>query len=162
MQKLLVLLTLMTFVLFSCGGDDENDCTTTPATGSIDGSVFTAGSGLAEDEDDGTVFIRIYDTAETLGDDICDNFFGQTLTVIGTLPSATVGRTELFLDLSTFDGFTLTMINSLGDSPLNIVAVDGFIEVTSVTDDLIEGFMDINDGVGEDEVCGTFSLTRCP
>lgn len=163
MKNILFGLSVFTLIFFaSCGSNDDmqgSTCETTLAAGTIDGIEYVFGTGSAELENDGTVSIRMNNQLDDITDPCASN--GETVEIFGTLPSSEVGRVELFLDLVSFEGQTLTMFNRDGFS--NIIAPEGFIEFTSVTESTIEGFMNINDGISPsvDNICGTFTLTIC-
>lgn len=158
-----LLLTSTLFVFSSCGDDEENndatECSNAVASGSIDGKSFNFQAGTASDVSDGVSF-RMYSDDVTFTD-VCtfsSNFGDDAVNLFGTLPSATVGRTALFLSPDFTDGYTITLFDA--EDFNNIIATEGFIEVTEVTDTTISGFLKADAG-GGDIVCGTFVLTRC-
>lgn len=153
------------FFSMGCGDDEEMVtemvCTDMPASGMINGSPFSFGQGIAMGKQDEMVRIQLNNAGDFAEeDDPCFNGSGE-LAVFGTLPAAEVGRVELFLDLGAFEGQTLTMFSR--DGFTNITAINGFVEFTSVTESVIEGILDIDDGLPTpvDRVCGSFTLTRC-
>lgn len=157
MTRILISLTCLLFFLASCGGDE--DCSSTPAAGTIDGNAFTFGFGTAVDNDEGGFDIRMYHMSE-IQTDSCMGSSGDFVSILGSLPSQAAGRVELEIDLTNFTGQTLTMFNPDGFN--NIIAIDGYVEVTSVTAESVIGYLDINDGDNKDDsVCGSFTLTRC-
>ncbi len=157
-NKFLFFLALTLMTLASCGGDDNDGCDNQVMQGGIDGQAFTLGDGRAV-VDDNTIKLDFYGAGETFPDDICSGVSSQNVRIFGTLQSAEVGRTELNLDFSSPEtSQTLTLFNP--DGSLNIIASDGFIEITAITETEVIGFLKA-DGGGEDVVCGTFTLTNC-
>ena len=159
--RFLITAVLLSSVLLlpSCGDDDTSDCSTAIATGTIDSKTFNFQAGRAVDVSDGVDF-RLYSDDVTVTD-VCSfssSFGDDAVSIFGTLPSATVGRTELFLLPDLSDGYTITLFDA--EEFNNIIAVEGFIEVTEVTDTTISGYLNADSGSG-DSVCGTFVLMRC-
>lgn len=162
----LTTLTLSLFILASCGDDEKMkedetpSCTEANASGNIDGKPFNFQAGNAFDNSDGSVDIRLY-SDEMVISDICTfnpSFGDNSVNIFGDLPSATIGRIELFLEPDWSDGYTLTLFDE--EDFNNIIATEGFIEITEVTDETISGILDVDAG-GGDSVCGSFTLTRC-
>ena len=157
------ILAVLLIGLFSCdNGNEENDnpeedCSAAVATGTIDNKSFSFGGGKASLTGDGEVSLKFYDTSDVSGE-ICDLGLGETVSIFGTIALTDVGRAELSFGLNSQ---TLTMLDP--EDFTNIIAVGGYVEFTSFTDDRVEGFMDVNDGISpsEDRVCGTFTLERC-
>ena len=161
MKNLLYLFLLIG--LIACGGDDdendnkEEECNTSIATGTIDGKSFSFGGGKASLTGTGEISLKFYDESDMTGD-VCGLSLGDNVSIFGSLPLTDVGRAELFFGATSQ---TLTMLDP--EDFTNIIAVGGFVEFTVFTDERVEGFMDVNDGLGNsvDRVCGTFVLDRC-
>ena len=159
------LLAMSILCLFTACGDDENDevsvdeCTTSEVSGTIDGDTFNFGSGRARLESSGSLDIRLFDSRETFTDPCMAS--DEFVNLFGTLPSAEVGRIDLFLNVTAGEGQTLTFFNP--EDFNNIIATNGFIELTAVNETTIDGILNIDDGLGNpvDFLCGSFTLNIC-
>ena len=156
------LLVFCTICLFTACSDDENEetnCEASPVTGMIDGQTFNFGTGTAiTDSSSGELFITLYDERENSSDPC--NINDEFVNVFGLVPNE-VGRTSLFQNLPEGEFRQLTFFNPNGFG--NRLAIEGFIEITSIGDSTIEGVLDIDDGTlnPEDFLCGTFILDIC-
>jgi len=161
----LTILTASSLLIFtSCGDDDDggdtgtDTCSEALATGSINGKAFEFQAGNAFDVSDGIAF-NMFSTDVTIMD-LCtfrSDFGDDAVSIRGTFPNSTVGRTDLFLSADLSEGFTLNLFDAEGFT--NNFASEGFVEITGITDTTITGFLSAE--AGDDEVCGTFELTRC-
>lgn len=157
----LILFSSSFLLLISCSNDDGPglafDFIDQNLQGTIDGISFTLGEGRAEESISNSeeLSINLYDISEDI-DDPCDfNFFGEHVRVVFTIPNA-VGLYELG-DTDEDLARTVTLLNPSG--PTNIIALDGAVELLTITSSEVTGRIDARSG--SDAVNGNFVVPIC-
>jgi len=155
----ILLMASLVLLLPSCGDDDPDvECNISTATGTINGKAFNFSEGRASDIDN-ELSLTLFSNDVTI-DNVCTfsgNFGDDAVSIFGSIPNVGVGRTELFLSADLSEGVTLTMFDA--EDFTNVIATEGFFEVTEVTETSIIGYLNIS-GSG-DNICGTFVLEKC-
>lgn len=153
MKRLSVLSLILMLAFVSCSKEAEV-VNTQNLTGMIDGIEFDAKSGTVVELFDDRLSFEIYN--ENVGGlDPC-GLLTQDIHIYFTCEKST-DRQELFLDFTTFEGFTVTLSNPEGDKK---IATQGFIELKSIEDDLVELTMDVQ--FDDDNFAkGEFAATVC-
>ncbi|WP_370086139.1 hypothetical protein [Ekhidna sp.] len=150
-------------LLSSCGGDDAG-----PAynfidqnlQGTIDGQNFVYGEGIVEASsfNEGKFSLDLYDEQEEITD-ICDFFgFGDHVSIFFEIPDE-IGLYELFLNLESFEGQTVTLFNP--DGSQNNIATMGAVEILSISATQVKGRMDARMDEAN-SVNGNFTVQFCP
>lgn len=130
-------------LISSCGEDDGTTAGNSfeflnqNLQGQIDGITFTFGEGRVEASTGNELSFDLYDASET--EAACDLFFGESVSVFFFVPNE-VGVYELSLDLSTFDGQTVTLFNP--DGAVNSIASQGAVEIISISETEVTGRID--------------------
>jgi len=143
--------SLFFLVLFFSCGDDSSNCSEQILSGRIDGIEFELGFGTALISNGQTNF-QFYPTGESFGSEPCF-FGGSSISAFGAVDLGNVGRTDFSPTTSTF-----TLFNP--DGFLNIIIVDGYLEITSRSDSEISGNLRAEFDE-ENNLCGTFTATIC-
>ncbi|XOV93067.1 MAG: hypothetical protein ACFHWX_23075 [Bacteroidota bacterium] len=148
-------------ILTSCNKDDDGNGPTYDfkdqnLQGKIDGIDFNLGDGAVDLFNEELSFNLYSDQESTAA---CDLFgFGDFVQVFFAIPEET-GLLELNLNLSSGDGETVTMFNP--ENSLNVIATEGAIVITEITETTVSGKMDIQ--FDEDNfINGNFTAEFCP
>lgn len=158
----IIFLSLVIFT-FSCGDDEDSgpsyDFKDQTAQGQLNGKNWTFASGDA-DFGDGKISIELGADDDYVP---CELFSISGPSIFFTIDNAT-GVTELVFDLEDFNNAkTATFYDpDEGDFGLNIIAVEGAIEILSISDTEVKGRLDIRDGDdNSSSVNGNFTVTVC-
>lgn len=153
----------LSILIFSCGDDDDDgpayDFKDQTATGSINGKSWTFVSGRA-DISDGTISIDLSADSDAVP---CTTFSFDGPYIFFYIDNE-IGVTELKFDFDDLDNSkTATFYDpDEGDFGLNIIAVEGAIEILSVSESEVTGRLDIRDGNdNSSSVNGTFTVEIC-
>lgn len=147
---------------FGCGDDDTDspsyDFKDQVAQGSINGQSWTFVSGRASISDE-KLSIDLAADSDAVP---CETFSFAGLKIFFTVDNK-VALTELFFDLENFEGKTATFFDpDDGEFGLNIIAVEGAIEILSITDNEVKGRIDVRDGHDNtSSVNGNFTVEIC-
>lgn len=156
---LFIFVLAFSFILISCGDDDDDDSSSDfinqPIQGMINGNDWQGTSGIAEPSpfEEGRLSIEI---AESMVEDVCAEFFLEGLRVLFSVPNE-VGTYEL-----DFGNQTITLFDP--DGNVNIVVIDGVVEIQTI-DDTEGGSVTgriVGDSDDENFVNGNFTVTYCP
>lgn len=149
---------LMTSVLFSCGGDDDDkkySFKDRDLSGKIGGSPWAYADGYS-DISSGTASITLTLAQDEEG---CSIGFAEGNQVFFDVPAET-GLYLLKFDLSgSTDNQTVTLLEI--DGFVNNIATEGAIEILSITETTITGRIDAHID-GDNTVNGNFAVTICP
>ena len=154
------LLFISSIIIFSsCSKDEDNgpayEFLDQDLQGTIDGEAFVFGDGIVSSSD-GELSFDLLSDMET--ESACEQFgFGDFVSVFFTIPEAE-GIVELSLNLQSFEGQTVTMFNP--ETSLNVIATEGAVEITSITETSVSGKMDVKYD-GENFVNGNFTAVFC-
>ncbi|WP_422360808.1 hypothetical protein [Reichenbachiella sp.] len=150
------------FLVFSCGDDDEGpayDFKDQTAQGLINGKSWSFVSGRSS--------VSNGELSVSLGADTdyvpCESFSINGLNIFFTVDNE-VGLYELKFDFEDLDNSqTATFYDpDGGEFGLNIIAVEGAIEILSVSSSEVRGRLDIRDGDdNSSSVNGNFTVTLC-
>lgn len=150
-------LGLVVFASFACGDDEENgpsyEFKDQTAQGQVEGNNWTFVSGLSEVSffDEANISFEL--TSETY-EDPCAEFILDGVRVLFDAP-AEVGIYELSFSEN---GHTVTLYNP--ETQLNSIAVDGAIEIVSITETEVTGRIDAH-ADSETFVNGDFTVPFC-
>ncbi len=164
-KSLLTVLVLFSIILAtSCGKDEENgpsyDFIDQNLQGTFDGLTFELKEGVVEEttiEGENLLSFDLYDINEEFTE-ACDLFgFGDEVNVFFFIPNE-VGLYELSLDLSSFSGRTVTILDPSDFT--NYIATIGAVEILTITDTEVTGRMDAQVEPGKG-INGNFSASFC-
>lgn len=161
MKKLIFAIATLTLIFVSCSKDEEKTNSYTfidqNLQGKIGGNAWTFVAGNAEDSyfTEGNLSIDLYPSEL---DTPC-GFIWDVDYVMFEIPKE-VGIYELYFDLSSFDGYTVTLFETEGT--MNNIATEGAVEIISIdeTSGTITGRMDVR-ADGDNQVNGNFTITYC-
>ena len=167
--KLLLSILSLSFFLTttSCDEDDPGssfEFIDQNLQGTIDGLPYTFGEGTADAvniDGENELSFDLLDADENFTA-VCDLFgFGDEVSILFSTPNE-VGLYELFFDLSSFDGQTVTLLNPNGEGgvPNNIIASTGAVEILTITDSEVTGRIDARFD-GDNTVNGNFTVIFC-
>ncbi len=163
--KLLLLLGLVT--CFSACGDDDSEPSCSYASqnmeGQIEGVEWTFDVGSADffgSGDDETMSIDMYGVIAQVTDGCSGN--SDFSRIFFSMPKE-LGTRELYFELfgdpdPNKEQQTVTFYDP--DTQINVIVSDGCIEITNITDAVVEGKMNINSG-SDNFMNGNFSLEVC-
>ncbi|WP_420318725.1 hypothetical protein [Ekhidna sp.] len=162
---LLCFVSALILSLSSCGSDDDEpsagyDFIDQNLQGTIDGLPFVFGEGTFEASffTEGDISLDFHHADEQF-DDVCGFIgFGDQLKVFFEITNE-VGLYELFINLNTFEGQTVTLYNPEGQ--VHNIATFGAVEILTITDTQLTGRMDARMDA-ENSVNGNFTLVFCP
>lgn len=158
LKNLLFIPTLLVLIFSGCSDDEESgpsyEFLDQNLQGSINGVDFALGDGVVELSDDELTFDLYSDMEPEAG---CDIFIGDHVRVFFDSPNK-VGLTELSFDFSTFSGQTITLFDP--DGNVNLIATEGALEITSITETTVTGKIDARSADG-DAINGNFTATFC-
>jgi len=167
--SLMIFLILGTFLMTSCGDDNENsgpdyDFIDQNLQGRIDGLEYVFDEGRAEESffTNGSLSIDLFDVSEVITEDICDFGFGDEIQVTFEIPDET-GLFELSFDLSSFDGLVVNLLNPDGEDgiPQNNLASIGAVEILEISESSVSGRIDARLD-SDNQVNGNFTAIYCP
>ena len=152
MKKLWVVFAV---VAIGCGKDDPKpsyEFKNQTASGKIEGVAWTFVEGRAEDNGDNISIDLMLEQSEAP----CEIFgFGEGDVVFFTIPNA-VGLYKLQMGANSQ---TATLFDE--DDFLNVIAVDGAIEILTITTTEVTGRLDVRSD-SNNFINGNFTVTLCP
>ncbi len=154
MKRLLLLTSLSFMFLFSCS-DDSDSTPDELLNGKIDGIAFEMKTARYKVQTNGKLHFEIFNEGSS-AIDVCGLIPGDIRVFF--IAENTLEKQELFIDINTLEGFTVTLFNP--DGANNIIAENGYVEIISINNDIIEAEMDVKVN-NENFVKGRFEAVIC-
>gem|GEM_PF-780321 len=152
-MKLHYLLSLsLLLTIFSCGKDEEESAIV--FGGTINNNPFEIGQSTYSSFEDEFTF-NIYSNAE-MSEDIC-NVLPEGTRIFFKAKNS-FEKQELFLDLSSFEAFTVTILNF--DENSDIIITDGSFQIIENDNDMIVADLMISSNNGT-SLEGRFTASLC-
>lgn len=143
-------------IFISC---EKEDIDNSPGDGSLQGEIngveFNMNAAKYEEISGDRLQFEIF-AEMSAADDVCD--FSPSGYRVFFVCEDTDDRQDLFLDLQNFEGFTITLFEPANAN--NIIATEGYFEITARDGNLIEAVMDVT-AVDDTFVKGSFVAELC-
>lgn len=137
----------------ACSSDEEDEsCGNQELAGTFAAKEFNFQAGRASVSADRIGF-SMYNDATIISAGVCNQSLPMDISIFGSFVNRT-GRIDLSFDAMDAN---ITLFDEADF--LNIPIFEGYIDISSIDNNEVRGFMDIGDS--EDFVCGDFVLTVC-